>query len=94
MQEVTEARDSLQTVREETVQPTELAVQLESSTRRLEDPYMKAWQEWLERDRLERLETNKRLKMQEELTKSWELVRVCREMIRENFSEWQERKVT
>ena len=28
------------------------------------------------------------------MTKSWELVRTCREIIRENYSSWQERKVT
>ena len=68
----------------------EQAVQPEDSTRGMEHPYMKAWQEWQERYRLERLETTKRLEKQENLTKSWELVRVCRE----NYSEWQERKTT
>ena len=82
----------IKAVREETMLLIELAVQPEDPTRGMEDTYTKAWQEWQERYRLERLETTKRLEKQEKLTKSWELVRVCRDMIREIYSELQERK--
>ena len=59
-----------------------------------EDPYTKAWKDWVERDRKRGLENAKRLEKQEKLSRSWELVRVCREMIKENYSSWQERKIT
>ena len=36
----------------------------------------------------------KKLEKQEKLTKSWELVRECRKIIKENYSSWQERKTT
>ena len=59
-----------------------------------EDPYTKAWKDWVERDRQRGLENAKRLEKQERLSESWELVKVCREIIKENYSNWQERKVT
>ena len=59
-----------------------------------EDPYTKAWKDWVERDRKRGLENAKRLEKQEKLSESWELVRVCREMLKENYSSWQERRIT
>ena len=55
---------------------------------------MKAWKEWIERDKQGRLENARRLEKQQKMTQCWELVRTCREMIRENYSSWQERRVT
>ena len=40
------------------------------------------------------MESTKRLDRQEKLSKSWELVRTCRDIIKENYSSWQERKIT
>ena len=59
-----------------------------------DDPYMKAWKEWVERDSSERLERNRRLERKEKLENSWNLVKACREVIKENDSDWQERKIT
>ena len=59
-----------------------------------EDPYTKAWKDWVERDRKRGLENAKRLEKKEKLSKSWELVRVCRELLKENYSSWQERRIT
>ena len=62
--------------------------------RRLEDPYMKAWKEWVERDRLERMEKAERLEKKRKLSQSWELVREFRNIMKENYSDRQERRVT
>ena len=35
-----------------------------------EDPYMKAWKDWVERERQRRLESTRRLEKQERLSKS------------------------
>ena len=59
-----------------------------------EDPYVKTWKEWVARDSQGRMEKAKKLEKQENLTKSWELVRECRKIIKENYSSWQERKTT
>ena len=59
-----------------------------------EDPYQKAWKDWVERDQERRLETTKRMDKKNRLSQSWELVRVCRELIREKYSSWRERRVT
>ena len=37
-----------------------------------EDPYMKAWKEWIERDKQGRLEKARRLEKQQKMTQSWE----------------------
>ena len=34
------------------------------------------------------------MEKQEKIEKSWNLGRVCRDLIKENYSNWQERKVT
>ena len=52
---------------------------------------MKAWKEWIDRDSQERLEKARKLEKREKLTKSWELVKECRKILRENYSSWQER---
>ena len=62
--------------------------------RGMEDPYLKAWREWVERDGKERQERSRRMERQDKLSKSWEMVRVCRDIIKENYSDWQERKNT
>ena len=46
------------------------------------------------RHRKEGLEKARRMEKKEKLEKSWNLVRVCRDLIKENNSNWQERKVT
>ena len=61
---------------------------------RMEDQYLKAWKEWVERDRLEKIEHTERLGKQERLSRRWDMIRSCREIIVENYSDWQERKIT
>ena len=58
------------------------------------DPYLKAWEEWKERHRKEGLERSNRLEKKEKLENSWNLVKICRDLIRENYSDWQERKIS
>ena len=66
-------------------------------TRRLEDkkddPYMKAWLAWVERERKEKEELAYRLGKQEALTRKWDLLRKCNEVIKESYSGWEERKI-
>jgi hypothetical protein len=59
-----------------------------------EDPYTKAWKDWVERDKQRGLEKARRMEKQEKLAKSWEMVKMCREIMKENYSNWQERKMT
>ena len=40
------------------------------------------------------MEKTKRLEKQERLERSWNLMKLCRETIRENYDGWQERKIT
>ena len=37
----------------------------------MEDPYQKAWREWVERDGKERLGKSRRLERQDKLSKRW-----------------------
>ena len=64
------------------------------SANRMEDQYLKAWKEWVERDRLEKIEHTERLEKQEKLSRRWDMIRSCRDIIREHYSDWQERKIT
>ena len=41
---------------------------------RLEDPYVKAWLKWLERDKIEKQARKERLENQEETSMRWELL--------------------
>ena len=50
-----------------------------------DDPYFKAWVEWNERFEKERMEKAERLQKQERLEQGWNLVKLCGEMIRENY---------
>ena len=58
-----------------------------------DDPYYKAWMEWKERFEKERKEKAERLERQEKLEQGWNLVKLCGEMIRENYDGWQEREI-
>ena len=53
----------------------------------------KAWKDWVERDKQRGMENARRMEKQEKLSQSWEMVKMCREIIKENYSNWQERKV-
>jgi hypothetical protein len=58
------------------------------------DPYVKAWLEWKERYEKEGKEKAERLEKQERLETGWNLVKLCGEIIRENYDGWQEREIT
>ena len=58
------------------------------------DPYVKAWLEWKERYEKEGKEKAERLEKQKRLEKGWNLVKLCGEIIRENYDGWQEREIT
>ena len=60
----------------------------------MEDQYLKAWREWVERDSLERIKRSERLERQEKLSRRWDMVRECREMMIEKYPDWQERRIT
>ena len=60
----------------------------------MEDQYLKAWKEWVERERLEKIEHTERLEKQEKLSRRWDMIRSCRDIIVENYSDWQERKIS
>ena len=60
----------------------------------MEDQYLKAWREWVERDRLEKLEQSERLKKKEKHSRRWDMVRACRDIIVESCLDWQERKIS
>ena len=57
-------------------------------------PYMKAWLDWKERYEKEGMEKTNRLEKQERLERRWNLMKLCKETIRENYDGWQERKIT
>ena len=59
-----------------------------------QDPYIKAWEDWKERYEREKVDRSERLEKKEKLENSWNLVKVCGEIFRENYSNWQERKLT
>jgi hypothetical protein len=62
--------------------------------RQEDDPYVKAWVAWKERYERERKEKSERLEKRKKLENSWNMVKLCGIMIKENYSNWKERRVT
>ena len=59
-----------------------------------DDPYVMAWVAWKERDESGKKEKSERLERRKKPENSWNMVKLCGEIIKENYSSWKERKVT
>jgi hypothetical protein len=53
-----------------------------------------AWGDWKERYEREKVDRSERLEKKGKLENSWNLVKVCGEIFRKNYSNWQESKLT
>ena len=55
---------------------------------------MRAWLKWLERDKMKKQARKERLEKQEEISRRWKLPKEGQKIVKENHSNWQDRKRT